>query len=276
MTWPQASQDPFSTFALDLACWAAQRIATTPVENVRTKANPADLVTDTDMTIEAEVRRRLAAEFPEHGMLGEEYGSAGPAGAEYTWYCDPVDGTTNYANGIGWCSFSLCCFDSAGPLVAVVADPFRRELAYARRDHGAHLLGLSDSFQPTGAARVLVARPCTDLAGTVFTTEWLAYVPWDGMIQTMAALSAANCTVRIMGSSALSLLQVGAGRAAACIIGRYSRIDDSASVLIGTEAGAVACGIDGRRTPTPQGGILLAAPGVVDQSLAVWRRGSAA
>jgi fructose-1,6-bisphosphatase/inositol monophosphatase family enzyme len=259
-------------FAIDLACWASARIAGTDPANVRTKAHAADPVTDTDLAVESEVRRRIAAQLPGHALRGEEFGATGPADAEYTWYCDPVDGTTNYANGVNWCSFSLCCWDSEGPLVGLVGDPFRRRIAIGVRGEGSRLLALDDEYRPVpGSDRTLAVRHGSGLGGTVFTTEWLAHVPWPGMLGTIAGLADAGCTVRIMGSSTLSLLQVGLGAAAGCIIGHYSPIDDSAAVLIAMEAGAVACGIDGVDSVAPDGGILLAAPGHRDDILAAWR-----
>ncbi len=265
------------TVAMELACWACQRIAGTAPANVRTKAHAADPVTDTDIAVETEVRRRIAEHLPGHALVGEEFGTTGPVDAAYTWYCDPVDGTTNYANGLAWCSFSLACWDSDGPLVGVVGDPFRRRIAVGERGRGSRLLPLDADYQPIlGAARQLSARVGSGLAGTVVATEWLAHRPWPGMSGTLAALADAACTVRIMGSSTLALLQVGLGATAGCLIGQYSPIDDSAAVLIATEAGAVACGIDGAASVAPEGGILLAAPGFRDEILTAWRAGAAA
>lgn len=262
------------SFAVDLACWASSRIARTDPANIRTKAHAADLVTDTDTTVEAEVRRRLAEQLPGHALVGEEYGATGTTDTDHTWYCDPVDGTTNYANKIAWCSFSLCCWDVAGPLVGVVGDPFRRQIALGVRGGGARLLPLGPDYRPVpGADRELSVRPGSGLAGTVVTIEWLAHIPWTGMLGTIAELADQGCTVRIMGSSALSLLQVGLGAAAGCLIGQYSPIDDSAAVLIATEAGAIVCGIDGVDSVAPDGGILLAAPGSRADILAAWRAG---
>lgn len=271
-----AVTDALERFAVDLACWACARIARTDPANVRTKAHAADPVTDTDTAVEAEVRGRLAEQLPGHALVGEEFGSTGPQGAEYVWYCDPVDGTTNYANGIAWCSFSLACWDTAGPLVGVVGDPFRRRVAVGVRGHGSRMLALDHDYAPVpGAGQALSVRAGAGLAGTVVVTEWLAHVPWEGMAGTIARLADAACTVRIMGSSTLSLLQVGLGSAVGCLIGRYSPIDDSAAVLIATEAGAVACGIDGVPSVAPDGGILLAAPGYRDDILTAWRTGAA-
>jgi fructose-1,6-bisphosphatase/inositol monophosphatase family enzyme len=273
---PRSDATALTDFALDLACWACARIAGTDPANIRTKAHAADPVTDTDTAVETEVRRRIAEQLPGHALCGEEFGATGPDDADHVWYCDPVDGTTNYAHGITWCSFSLACWDSTGPLVGVVGDPFHRRVALAARGGGARVLRLDEQHRPVpGAVHELSVQRGTDLAGTVVTTEWLTHLPWPGMSDTLAALAEAKCTTRIMGSSTLSLLQVALGAVAGCFIGKYSPIDDSAAVLIAMEAGAVACGIDGVPSVAPADGILLAAPGFREPLLAAWRAGAA-
>ncbi len=157
----------------------------------------------------------------------------------------------------------------------MIGDPCHHRVATAVRGGGAIVQSLDPRFRPVaGSERAPTVRSGSSLAGTVVTTEWLAHVPWPGMLETIGHLAEAGCTVRIMGSSALSLLQVGLGAAAGCLIGRYSAIDDSASVLIAMEAGAQACGIDGAPSVAPEGGILLAAPGHSDAILAAWRAGT--
>ncbi len=246
--------------ALEVAAEAARRIAETPPASVRTKAHLADLVTDLDRAIEADVRDAVLALYPESGWQGEEFGASGPADASLVWFCDPVDGTTNYANQIGWCSFSLAAFDADGPLVGVVADPFRREIFAAARGEGATLWRTNDEFDLASAKKSeLHAYDGDTLAGTVVTTEWLAHLPWPGMTETMAALAEAGATVRIMGSSALSLAQVAAGRAAACVIGVFSPIDGAAAALIAAEAGATVTDDAGLVCLAPATGAIVAA-----------------
>ena len=61
---------------------------------------PSDLVTEADLASQEIIRGILQASFPQHGFIGEEGGSKGPADAEYCWYVDPLDGTTNYVHQI--------------------------------------------------------------------------------------------------------------------------------------------------------------------------------
>lgn len=258
--------------AVDLACDAARAIATIRATEVTTKAHAADLVTELDTTIESNVRDRLLGAYPDHRLIGEEFGAAGQEHAAFTWFCDPVDGTTNYANDLGWSAFSLCCSDSSGPLLGVIAHPVRRELVVARRGGGAWRWTLGDDYQPTAEPEKLVASNTVTLAGSIFATELQAHLPWPGMFPMIDELAARSCTVRILGSSALTLLQVAAGRAAGALISTFSPIDNLASILAGIEAGAVCLDAHGNPTTGPAtGGVLLAAPNVADELGVIWR-----
>lgn len=216
------------------------------------KANAADVVTDIDLAVERTVTRAVHQHFPLHRVEGEELGASGAAAGAPTWYLDPVDGTTNLAHGIPWACFSLAVADEDGPAVGVVADPFRDEVWTAQRGGGAFLNGVA-----------LRRREATSLAGSVVLTEWSGHEPWPGMFTVLAALSLRMCTVRIMGSSALSLVTAASGRAAGAIIGSYHHVDDMAGVLIAREAGAC---VYGRGTD----GVLVAGAAVAAELHDLW------
>ncbi|MEQ4206116.1 inositol monophosphatase [Actinopolymorpha sp. B17G11] len=260
------SYDKESATALELAEWASQRIVRGRPTAVTTKAHDADLVTETDREIERHVRAVIEARFPDHAVVGEEYGGEPADGGGPTWYVDPVDGTTNYASGLPWCSFSLALADGAGPVVGVVADPFRNEVFSATRGGPATCNGVP-----------LRCRDVSSLAGEVVVTEWASYRPWPGMDVMLERLSAQHCTTRIMGSSALSLVSVAAGRAAAGVIGEFHPIDVLAAVFIAARAGAVVRAEDGSATLFPAtGGIAVAAPGVATAMWNAWVPATAA
>ena len=119
---------------------AADMITATAGRGARPDAteSPFDWVTDTGRTLERHTRRVLADEFPGVPVFGEEFDSAPDAGttvadqltargstARFRWSVDPVDGTANYVAGLPWCAYSLAMLDEAGPVVGVVADPYR-------------------------------------------------------------------------------------------------------------------------------------------------------
>ena len=236
--------------------WAAQDVFhATARGEVRAKAHAADLVTDVDLAVERAVRERLGAAFPDHSLVGEELGGTDTGGA--VWWCDPVDGTTNLAAGLPWTSFSLALSVGRRPVVGVVADPWRGEVFAAAEGRGA---SVHRAGRPAAALRASAAGA---LGGQVVLTEWAAHEPWPGMAELLDALSGAACTSRVMGSGALALASVGAGRAAAAVIGAFQPIDHLAGVLIAAEAGAVVRDASGAQTRWPGAGpFRVAAPGV--------------
>jgi myo-inositol-1(or 4)-monophosphatase len=224
-------------------------------DQVATKKTAADWVTETDLAVERLVRDAITARFPDHRIEGEEYGVSGDPDAPVTWLIDPVDGTTNYVHDLPLSSFSLCVADDAGAAVGLVADPYRRDVLSAVRGRGA----LRDN-QPT---RVSEAR---SLMGGIALTEYSAQSIWHGMFEAMQALADAGCVTRVLGSNALSISAVAAGRCVATAIGGFNPGDCLAGALIAAEAGAaLPWGVPEEGAP-----FLCAAPGVVDELLSIW------
>jgi myo-inositol-1(or 4)-monophosphatase len=255
--------------AIGAAEIAVEVLRATPLGDVRTKAHAADVVTDVDTATERAVRDHLAAAFPDHQVVGEEYGGQADAGP--TWYCDPVDGTTNLASGLPWTSFSLSLAVGHEPLVGVVADPWRGEILHASRGGGAWRRTVAG-----GADEPVHAADTERLAGAVVMSEWAAHVPFPGQLELLAALGERHCTMRVMGSGTLSVASVAAGRAAGAVIGDFHAEDHLAALLIGREAGAVvrSLGPDDGLWPAP-GPFALATPGVADRLAELVREAAA-
>src|SRR6202050_1232004 len=102
-----------------------------------------DLVTEADRASEKLVIERLQKHFPTHSIVAEE--SGGPAGesAEYCWYVDPLDGTTNFAHGFPMYNVTLA-LEKAGEIVAGVDfDSERNEMFTRQRGCGHQCYGQS-------------------------------------------------------------------------------------------------------------------------------------
>ena len=245
--------------ALALAKWAVVRTRASKVSMTTTKSSPADYVTDIDLSVERWVRQTILTNFPDHGFVGEEFGSTPKA--PLVWYCDPIDGTTNFSTGLPWHSFSLALVDHEGPLVGVVSDPRTQEVFHAVRGRGAYLNGVP-----------LHVNARNGLDGAVVMTEWLACSPWSGMFATLERLGQAFVTTRIMGSSTLSLTGLAAGRGQGCIIGKFGAVDLLAGVLICAEAGLDVRDEANEPTMFPEsGGVMVANPGLADALFEMWR-----
>jgi myo-inositol-1(or 4)-monophosphatase len=252
-----AELDACAALMHDVAVCAMERIvAERPrADQIATKTWAADWVTETDLAVERLVREAIASRFPDHRIEGEELGVSGADDAPASWLIDPIDGTTNYVHGLPISTFSLSVSDGAGAAVALVADPYRREVLSAVRGRGA----LRDGV-PT---RVSGAET---LMGAIVLTEYQAQSIWHGMAEAMQALADAGCVTRIMGSNAFSISSVGAGRCVAAAIGGFNPEDCLGAALIAAEAGAtLPWGVPAKGEP-----FLCAAPGVVDELLGLW------
>ncbi|MBM7770444.1 myo-inositol-1(or 4)-monophosphatase [Actinokineospora baliensis] len=222
---------------------------------------PFDWVTDTDRTLERHTRRVLTAEFPGIPVVGEEFGAdVGSDESEYRWVVDPVDGTANYIAGVPWCAYSLALVDAEGPVVGVVADPYRGQIYAAARGRGMRANGVRVQLLDRASA-----------AGTIVCTELARTGPWPGMGGFIERASAAHAGVRVLGSAALAVAQVALGHAAAAVLHSYHEWDVAGAVALALESGAVVLDRRGDDAPLPVDGLLVAAPGVAEAVLSWWQ-----
>lgn len=225
------------------------------------KTNAGDIVTRIDLLVETHVREVIRANFPGHNFVGEEFGGKTMPGVP-TWYLDPVDGTTNFANRMPWSSFSLALAIDRKPLVGVVTHPWLSRVYSARVGKGAKCNGTKISLaEETG----------TQLSSRIVSTELDAYLPWPGMAEFLAELGNRYCTMRIMGSGTLTLLGVAANHSVGAVISHFSPIDHLAAVIIVSEAGGVVLNSDGNPDLFPtSGGVLCATKGVAKELYGIW------
>ena len=93
-------------------------------------------LTQADTEINSMVVQRVGEAYPDHSVLGEE--ESANLGQQYTWVCDPIDGTIPYSHAIPVSCFSLALCDDGKPVLGVVYDPFCDRLYYAASGQGAH------------------------------------------------------------------------------------------------------------------------------------------
>jgi len=200
--------------------------------SIETKSSLSDLVTDVDRESEALLADRLLSAFPGHLMLGEE---EDPSRVEYLWVCDPIDGTTNFVAGLPFCTVSVALARFGEPVVGVIYDPMRDELFAARRGGGAFLNG--QRIQVSPERRLDQAMVAT---GFAYQTG-LRRVTLDDAVRITPRIR----NLRALGSAALHLAYVAAGR----LTGFWERglhaWDLAAGYLLVTEAGGVFTDLEG-------------------------------
>jgi myo-inositol-1(or 4)-monophosphatase len=204
------------------------------------KKGDIDLVTEVDLECERLCRRIIAERFPSHDILAEEL-SAGPneqSRASYRWVFDPLDGTTNYAHGLPIFCSSLALEIDGRAEVAAIFDPTRQELFTAERGEGAFLNGkpLTVSKAPTLMEALLV----TGFPYDVHTKA-------AGLVAMFGAFLSRARAVRRLGSAALDLCYVAAGRFDGFWEQQLRPWDVAAGALIVVEAGGRVSGMDGSR-----------------------------
>ncbi|HEX7158861.1 MAG TPA: inositol monophosphatase family protein [Edaphobacter sp.] len=204
-----------------------------------------DLVTEADRASEKLVRERLKATFPEHGIYGEE-GTREALEAEYRWYVDPLDGTTNFAHGFPAFCVSLGLerrtaglkADEDGVMTAgVVYDPLRDEMFLAERGKGAWLNGRQIHVSKTKTLQ-------ESLTATGFPSHKRHLNP-NAYFYYQITLRSHG--VRRAGSAALDLAYVASGRLDGFWEFNLNPWDTSAGVLLVEEAGGTVTHFDGGR-----------------------------
>jgi myo-inositol-1(or 4)-monophosphatase len=206
----------------------------------RTKQTATDIVTEGDTASEAIILAGLRDHFPDHHVVSEEggQGSASAETAEYIWYVDPLDGTTNYANNIPFFSVSMGMADRDGnPLVGVVYDPFGDQLYTAAQGFGATLNGkpLHVSSSDTLETSVLCAGFPYD-----------SHTNPDNNLREWSAFTTRTRALRCMGSAALELAFVAAGRLDGFWEGRIHPWDVTAGIVLIRESGGLVTDYGGQ------------------------------
>jgi myo-inositol-1(or 4)-monophosphatase len=209
-------------------------------KQVTTKSSAIDLVTEYDGQTEALIRRRLLAQFPDHQIVGEEAGHH-TSGSDYVWYVDPLDGTVNFAHGLPHFCVSLALYAAERPLLAVIYDPMRDECFTAVAGQGAHVTN------GQGAFPLRVSQ--TD---TLLTSVLATGYPYDkhtsdldNLAQTAVFLKRIT-GIRRLGSAALDMAYVAAGRFDGYWEFKLYSWDIAAGVLLVQEAGGTVTLMDGR------------------------------
>ena len=131
------------------------------------KGQAFDPVTAADRGAEAAIRQAIAQRFPEHGVLGEEYGED-RADAEFVWVLDPIDGTRGFIAGIPLWTTLIALRWRGAPVVGLIAQPYLDEIFVGT--------ALGSRLVRADGVRQLAVQPCAGLKAAILgVTDPLAY-----------------------------------------------------------------------------------------------------
>lgn len=240
-------------FAID-AAWQAGRLTLGYFQ----MGIPADRksdntpVTAADRQAEQMLRELIARAWPDHGVIGEEFGAQpGPSGL--TWILDPIDGTKSFVHGVPLYANLVALVDAHGPLVGIANFPALGEMVYAARGEGCYWNG----------RRTHVSTVATLRDAVLLTSELDGFAP-RGKDAAWQRLIAATAIQRTWGD-AYGYALVATGRAEIMVDPAMEVWDCAPLQVILEEAGGAFT--DWRGTPTIHGREAIATNGLLHQAV---------
>ena len=196
----------------------------------------ANLVTAADVASQKTILTLIKKHFPAHDYIAEENGTK-LSGSEYVWVIDPIDGTTNFAHTLPQCSISIALFYRGAPVLGGVKNPITGETFLAQKGKGATLNG----------KKIHVSK--TPRLSQALLVTGFPYARFDYMQELLAKLGQfLNIChgVRRLGSAALDLCWVAAGRLDGYWEQSLRPWDVAAGTLILQEAGGKVTDFSGK------------------------------
>lgn len=194
------------------------------------------LLTEADTAMQKQLKTLLQTHWPQYAFVGEEANIEQQQAAlehpQGCWIVDPIDGTTNFANGLPFFSVSLALMVEGEIVMGMVYDPDRKELFAARKDQGAELNGQS---------------LCNE-SDTQTLKRCVAIIDFKRLSPPLATALATQppyASQRSFGSVALDWCWIAAGRGQIYLHGNQSIWDYAAGWLILQEAQGASCTLDG-------------------------------
>ena len=203
---------------------------------ISSKSNINDLVTEADHASEKAIIETIQKNYPDHFILSEETGEVKTA-SEYKWIIDPIDGTINFANGIPICCVSIGLEKEGEIIMGSVYNPFMNELFIAEKGMGATLNDkkLSVSNKDNVGNSCLV----TGFPYTYLDSE-------NAPLKVFEKLIRKAIPVRRLGSAAIDLCWVAAGRFDGYFEHYLQTWDSAAGFLMVMEAGGKVTDYSGK------------------------------
>jgi len=203
---------------------------------ISSKESDHDLVTDYDKAAEEAILDYLGNHFPTHSFLAEESGLSIHSGSDIQWIIDPLDGTLNFAHQIPMFCVSIAAMVKNEILIGVIYDPLLDELFIAEKGFGAFLNGkrLVVSHRDSIKKAVLAT-------GFPYSSEAMR----EASIGQFMKFVEYTSPLRILGSAALTMAYVAAGRFDVYWGSNLQSWDLAAAVLLIVEAGGRVTHFDG-------------------------------
>lgn len=213
-------------------------------------------VTEADLAAEKAIFDIIKADYPDHFILSEEAGEI-KMDSEYKWIIDPIDGTINFAHGIPLCCVSIGLEHNGELIMGAVYNPLMNEFFFAEKGFGT---SLNDK-------KISVSNKSDFQKSCLVTGFPYTYLDSpNGPLQVFERLVRKGIAIRRLGSAALDLCWVAAGRFEGFYEHKLNPWDNAAGILIVQEAGGKVTGFDGEKHKVYQPDI-IATNGIIHDEL---------
>jgi len=219
-----------------------------------------DFVTAADRESERAIAAEIARRHPGHRILGEEGGDRGSGAGEHQWLIDPLDGTTNFLQGLPVFCVSVACRRAGEVVAGVVVEPLAGDVFAAARGGGAEWNG-----RPMRAS----SRPGLDGAFLATGFPFRARETLDAYLEIFRAVFLRAKAIRRCGAAALDLAYTAAGVYDGFFEFRLSPWDIAAGALLVTEAGGRVSDLDGGGRHLETGNLVAGGAAVQPELLAL-------
>jgi myo-inositol-1(or 4)-monophosphatase len=226
---------------------------------IHNKEGVNNLVTQADFASDKAIREVIRTSFPEHGIVSEESDEK-ITESDYRWIIDPIDGTVNFANGIPICCVSIGVEFQGKMLMGAVYNPNMNEFFFAERGKGATLN--NEPISVSEKTEVITSCLVTGFPYTYLDTP-------NGPIEVFTRLIKKGIPVRRLGSAAIDLCWVAAGRFDGFYEHQLHAWDSAAGFIIVEEAGGKVTDLKGNLYSPFQPGI-VATNGKIHEELLTW------
>ena len=222
-----------------------------------------NLVTEADHASDKAIQDVIKKAFPDHGIISEETAEV-ISESEYKWIIDPIDGTINFANGIPICCVSIGLEHNGKMLMGAVYNPILKEFFFAEKGKGATL----------NEKKISVSNKDDVLRSCLVTGFPYTYLDQpNGPLQAFERLIRRGIPVRRLGSAAIDLCWVAAGRFDGFYEHQLNAWDSAAGFIIVEEAGGKVTDLNGDTYSPYQPGI-IATNGFLHDELVEWVKGN--
>ena len=221
-----------------------------------------DPVTAADRGAEAAIRRLIGQHFPDHGVIGEEFGEDRP-GAEFVWVVDPIDGTRGFVAGLPLWTTLIALRHQGEPVLGSIGQPYLGELFIGSQ--------AASRLMARGTTRALKVRTCARLTEAMIATT--SPVMFSGAEQGAWSQVQAAARVARMSCDAYAYAMVAAGQMDLVVETRLKSWDVEAAVPVIEGAGGLVTDWRGERIGRDGGQMIIAGDRrCLDEALVALRR----